>query len=88
MMTDIEKLLLQSDKAELLEWLQSNLPDTEKCFIAIAKKDGNGLVMSHSQFGNRYQFELVGFVEWIGRYVEALGGFGGDDDDDEDGESE
>ncbi len=80
-MNDIEKLLLQSDKAELLEWLQANLSDAEKCFIAVAKKDGSGLIMMHSQFGNCYQFELLGFVQWIERYVEELGV--GEDDDEE-----
>ena len=72
MMTDIEKLLLQSDKAELLEWLQDNLPDAEKCFVAIAKRDGSGLAMASSQFGCQWHYELVGFVEWMMRYVESF----------------
>ena len=80
-MSDIEKLLLQSDKAELLEWLQANLPDAEKCFISIAKKEGEGLVMTHCQFGNQYQYELIGFVLWIQQYVGSIGA--SDDNGDE-----
>lgn len=72
-MTDIEKLLFQSDKAELLEWLQTNLPAAEKCFIAIAKKNGEGgLTMISCQFGCRWQYELNGFVDWVQRYVDGL----------------
>ena len=89
---DIEKILQQSDKAELLEWVQTHLPGAEKCFIAVAKSDGEGgLVMYTCQIGCKYQYELVGFLDWMLRFVEARSmvvGSAGDDDADDNDEDE
>ena len=78
--SDIEKLLQQSDKAELLEWIQEHLSTAEKCFIAVATPDGEGgLIMSTCQVGHQYQYELAGFVDWIQRFVDASREGGGDE---------
>jgi hypothetical protein len=62
---------------------QEHLPEAEKCFVAFAKPGEDGsLVMASCQVGHQYQYELIGFVDWIRRFVVASG----QDDDGEEGE--
>ena len=82
MMSDIAKLLQQSDKAEFLEWVQEHITDAEKCFVAMAKPDGTGLEVAVFQVGHRYKYELVGFVDWLQRFMDMT------ESDDDDRESE
>jgi len=62
----IEKLLRQSDKAELLEWLQNNIGSAERCFIVIGvPNDTCGLQLHARQVGFSYEFELRGFIPLV-----------------------
>jgi len=68
----IARLLQQSDKAELLEWLQERLPSAEKCLIATADPDDEGgLVIHCCQIGHQYLYELAGFADWVARFILA-----------------
>ena len=63
---NIKDLLEDSDKAESLEKL-SNILDTKRCKVVIITgvpdEDDNHLTMEVTQFGFRYIFEALGFIQ-------------------------
>jgi len=68
----IKHLLQQSDKAELMEWLDTNLSSATKCIIVCARptnSDGTGgLEVAGRQLGFQYIYELRGFADSIPDY--------------------
>jgi len=77
---NISKLLQNSDKAELLEYLTEHLGEIEKCILYVGLPDGEGgLRLRVRQVGFKYGYEIQGFVDMV-----AAGLIEGDDDVDTD----
>jgi hypothetical protein len=51
----MNQILLNSDKAEMIDWLKENIGSAEKCIIVCARPDARGgLDLITTQLGFRY----------------------------------
>lgn len=62
----ITQILLESDKAEFVDWIKKNIGDAEKCVVMMGYPDGEGAIdLKGRQVGFEYYYELQGFMEWV-----------------------
>lgn len=61
----IGRLLEDSERGEVIDWLRENIGDAEKCLVICGVRDPEGgLLLKGRQMGFRYQYEIQGFADW------------------------
>lgn len=68
----ISSLINSSKKAELAEWLEEHLPEAEKALLILAVPDDEGLHLIGRQLGFTHQYEIDGFLIWVGNFIESF----------------